>query len=243
MRHVDHGEWPGLVLTTLRGEELRARRPRIYRTCRPRWLWPTIDITPNPQRCRFCTAQRFDLLAGDYDIIYDGPPRTPLAMSVCTFDKWCRYRIVLMPQPWHDFGPVPTCVGYKAAYRDRHQYVVDLAHGKLPWWPGHPPSEPQRTRPTNDELIAYAGYVLITPEIRELNRTNQRQAHKQARELLKERGGFSCFGGPQIDVRSSEIRIWNITGSNVNNKAPVVLPLKEFLARALPVRVVQTRLI
>lgn len=227
MKDVEHGQ---------------PRRQRLYRSRLPRWLRPTIDISPDPERCSFCTARRFNLIPPDYSIEVNGQPDEPMALSVCTHSGECRYRIILSPQPWHGFDPVPSCVGYEAAYYDPSRCLVDLAPGDLPWWPQHPPNRPHPEPPSIEELMAFAAQILIPQELRALNRTDPSKAHTLGLSLLKKRHGYQVPGSPMISITAKEIRIWNIPHRG-DGKPDVTMPLNEFLARVLPPTVVQTRLI
>lgn len=86
--------------------------------------------------------------------------------------------------------------------------------------------------------------MLIPRQLRELNRTDPKHACKEALERIKKRTNFhNRVGEPHITITAKEIRIWNIAGKNRDGSPHLVMPLKDFIARAMPPTVIQTRLI
>lgn len=235
MRHVDPGSWPGLRLTPLRGAQLQARRPHRYRTRRPRWRWPAIQISPDPCRCAHLAVQRFDLTSPDYSIEHDGQPDIPMALCVCTHAGRCRYQAVLWPAPWHPFGPVRSCAGFDLVYLDRPRVIVDTAPSGYPWWPEAPPSEPREAEPDAEALITYAGLLLISSTLRTLNTSRPREARAAARRRCttwrqRRAGPFA----PTIAIRDGTMRIWP-PHTNMQRTPPAVeLTVDAFLDLALP---------
>jgi len=236
MKHVDHGHWPGLRLMPLTGELLRARHPHGYRTRRPGWLWPTIRLSPDPDRCAHLQVERFDLVSPDYHIEEDGQPDIPMALCVCHVAGECRYQAVLSPNRWHTFGPVCSCAAFDPVYLNKARAIVDTAPSRGAWWPQSPPSEPRAVNPSMDELVEYAGRMVLRIVIHTLNTTNHRQAIAAARLACKAWRGrpHGCPFAPVVTIRDGTVRIWPPHGEPQRTPPAAELTVDAFLDLVLP---------